>query len=261
MLAADLGLIERWREQYRSMRLSKRREAIGWMGRLVHDEAIPVLLRALSDPDDEIKLEAARSLIRSSGEREIAEVFRTAVRESLLIRAVLTEALRAHAAMLCRNVLPGELASPTAKHVRTALEIVRAWGKMLPLPAPVPLLRHEDSGVRVAALAILPQYGEAAAFGPEIVRLLGDADERVRAAAAQTAGRLHLGSAAEALHTCLLADGADAVVAAAYALAQIGETGWRMLEKEVLGPRRASAAAALEALEQLKSERLLLVAL
>ena len=52
-----------------------------------------------------------------------------------------------------------------------------------------------------------------------------------------------------------------ATVAAAYALAQIGPEGCRVLEEQVLVSRGRPASAALEALERMRSGRLLLAGL
>jgi HEAT repeat protein len=260
-LAVDLGLLATWRERCRSVSNTRRLEAVSRLGRLQTEAAVPTLIRALADSDDEIKLEASRALIRESAPKALAAVFHTATRESLLIRAVLTEALRPHAALLCASALPEALADANPRIVRTALEMVRAWGKSLPLVSPRPLLTDPDPGVRAAALAVLPQLAAPTEFETEIVRALDDADERVRAAAASVAGKLRLAAAIPGLQVCLEGSGSEAALAAAYALARLGPGGWRVLERQVVTSRAASASAALEALEQAKSERLLLAAL
>jgi HEAT repeat protein len=259
-LAVELGLPERWKERYRSVSDARRLEAVSKLGRLEGEAAVPTLIRALADSDDEIKLEASRSLIRTSSPKVLAAVLHTAIRESLLIRAVLVEALRPHAPMLCAAAMPEALASPDAKTVRTTLEIVRAWGKSLPLPPLGPFLSHADAGVRAAALALLPQLAVARDYQTELLVALSDADENVRAAAARAAGKLLLATAIPALRTCLQQGRADTAIAAAYALARLGSDGCRALESEVLSPRAETASAALEALELAKSDRLLLAA-
>jgi len=260
-MAAGLGLLERWKEQYRSTVRSKRMTAVSRLAQLHSDAAIPTLILALEDPDDEIRLEASRALIRSSGEKEIEAVFHAATRDSLLVRAVLAEALRPHAATVSRSALPAALANADAKIVRTALEIVRAWGRSLPLPATEPLLRHPDAGVRAAALSVLPLLPNPRRHEAEILGLLSDPDESVRVAAVGVSGKLRLASAAGPLRTCLEQGPAMVTVAAAYALAKIGPEGCRALEEQVLASRTRPAAAALEALEQVRSGRMLLAGL
>ncbi|MBS1857290.1 MAG: HEAT repeat domain-containing protein [Acidobacteria bacterium] len=258
-LACELRLDRVWKRRYRSWRDDARREAISRLGQLEGGAANEVLLLALADPNDEVKLEASRALLRGGGRDEITAVFRAALKESLLVRAVLTEALRPHTLMLCGSAVPGALACGDARTARTALEIVRGWGKSVPLASLDTLLGHSDAGVRAAALLVVPQMLNPAGCAPLIVAALGDPDEAVRTAAATVAGKLRLESAFAALVKCLRGGGADITVAAAYALAALGPEGCRVLEREVLVSRSASACAALEALERARSERVHLV--
>jgi HEAT repeat protein len=255
-LAGTLGLVALWKRRYGSYAASKRREAISRLGILEGDAARDTLVLALSDANDEVKLEASRALIRTSGKAELRAVFHTALRDSLLVRAVLTESLRPHAVLLCGEAVPEALDGDDARTVRTALEIVRAWGKALPLGHLTRLIEHADAGVRTAALAIVPQMVNPRECEPQVLRCLGDEAEPARAAAAEVAGKLRIDAAIPGLRRCLDEASAEATVAAAYALARIGEEGCRILERQVLSARNASGCAALEALEQAKSERM-----
>lgn len=256
-LIVDLGLAEFWKRQYRSRFAAKRRDAINHLGLLGGEAGLETLVLALNDSSDEVKLEASRGLISTGGVPELAAVFRTAVSQSLLVRAILTEALRPYAPLLYESAVPDALSSDDARTVRIALEIVRAWRKSLPLARVQPLLRHRDAAVRAAALAIVPQLVSPNEFEPELLECLSDEADAVRAAAADAAGTLRLSSAIPALKACLELGGAGATIAAAYALARIGGQGWHILEQQVLCSRSTAASAALEALEQARSERLL----
>jgi len=256
-LALDLGLVELWKRQFRSRIASKRRDAITRLGLLAGEEAHETLVLALEDSNDEVKLEASRALISTGGVTEWAAVFRTALRDSLLVRAILTEALRPYAPLLYESAVPEALSSGDPRTVRIALEILRAWRKSLPLAGVPALLRNPEGPVRAAALAIVPQLVSTRELEPQLLECLSDQVESVRAAAADAAGQLRLVSALPALEACLERGGAQATIAAAYALARMGEPGWRILEARVLSSRAADASAALEALEQARSERLL----
>ena len=256
-LAMDLGLVEHWTRQFRSRLVSRRRDAITRLGLLTGGEGRDTLVRALGDSSDEVKLEASRALISAGGVTEFTAVLHTAVHNSLLVRAILTEALRPYAAMLCEKAVPELLAANDPRTVRIALEIVRAWRKSMPLGGVQALLHHPDGAVRAAALGIVPQLVSPQELARELVECLSDEVESVRAAAAASAGELRLVSALPALEACMHTGGADATISAAYAMARIGEQGWRILEGLVLGSRSAAAAAALEALEQACAERLL----
>jgi HEAT repeat protein len=254
-LVCELRLDRVWKHRYRSWKDSTRLEAISRLGKLEGGVANPVLLLALADTSDEIKLEASRALLRGGGHEEITAVFRTALRESLLVRAVLTEALRPHTLLLCKTAVPEVVAGGDARSVRIALEIVRAWGKLVPLQRLETLLGHSDPGVRAAALAVVPIALGGEACMPHVVAALADPVEAVRAAAATVAGKLRLDSALADLEKCLHSGGADATIAAAYALAAIGPAGCNVLEREVEISRSITAGAALEALERTRSLR------
>jgi HEAT repeat protein len=256
-LIVDLGLVERWKRASRSRLASTRRDAITRLGLLAGEAARNTLVHALGDSDDEVRLEASRALISAGGVTELTAVLRTAVNDSLLVRAILTEALRPHAALLCEKAVPELLAGNDPRSVRVALEILRAWRKSMPIAGVQPLLHHPDGAVRTAALGILPQLVAPRDLEPELLECLSDEVESVRAAAADAAGELRLVSALPALEACLNGGGAEAAISAAYAMARIGAQGWRILEGLVLNSRSAAASAALEALEQARSERLL----
>ena len=256
-LIVDLGLVKLWKRKFRSRLASTRRDAVNRLGLLTGEAGRDTLVRALGDPNDEVKLEASRALISAGGAAELAAVFRTAVHDSLLVRAILTEALRPYASLLCESAAPEMLAGDDPRSVRIALEILRAWRKSLPLAGMQALLRHPDGAVRAAALGVVPQLAAPAELEPWLLECLSDEAESVRAAAADAAGQLRLVSALPALEACLNRGGAEATISAAYAMARIGAQGWRILEGLVLGSRSEAAAAALEALEQARSERLL----
>lgn len=256
-LTVDLGLVKRWNRQAGSRLSSRRRDAIARLGLLAGDAGRSTLVRALGDADDEVKLEASRSLISAGGVAELTAVLRTAVHDSLLVRAILTEALRPYAALLCEKAMPELLSGHDSRTVRVALEIVRAWRKSLPVAGVRELLHHPDAAVRAAALGVVPQLVSPRNLEPELIACLSDEVESVRAAAADAAGQLRLTPALPALEACLTGGGAEATISAAYAMARTGEQGWRILEGLVLGSRSMAASAAMEALEQARSERLL----
>lgn len=256
-LTVELGLVERWKRQSRSRLASTRRDAITRLGLLAGDAGRDSLVRALGDANDEVKLEASRALISAGGGAEVTAVLHTAVRDSLLVRAILTEALRPYAAELCESAIPEILGGNDPRSVRIGLEIVRAWRKSLPIAGVQALLRHPDSAVRAAALGIVPQLTSPLELAAELLVCLSDEAETVRAAAAGAAGELRLASALPGLEACMTGGGADATISAAYAMARIGEQGWRVLERLILGSHSTAASAALEAMEQARLERLL----
>jgi HEAT repeat protein len=162
---------------------------LGLAGREIgHD----VLIAALGDADDFVKLEAARVLIRWGGPSDIEEVFRTATRQSPIVRAIMIEALRRYAPALAEEALPAVLGSGEPRQLRIAPAMFRTWGHSVHLPALAPLLRHPDAAVRASALHSAHLARLTAEDAQPILQCLEDPNQRVRAAAAQAASRLRL---------------------------------------------------------------------
>src|SRR5207253_1605178 len=77
--------------------------------------------------------------------------------------------LRPHAVVLSERAIPDCLQSGDRDRVLTALEIIEAWGRALPLPHALALVRSADPVIRVGALRVLPLATDGADLLPEIV--------------------------------------------------------------------------------------------
>lgn len=258
-LAEEFGLVAKWRSRYRSRNARRRRAAVARLGLTDSPGVRELLMTALKDPDDLVKVEAARALVRSGDEAMLAAVFDMALDQNLLVRVVLTEALRPHARELCGHVVPQALTTLDPRRLVAALEMLRAWGRSAVVPGLYPMLSHSNAAVRAAALQLLPQAGITPECEHQVWRALEDEDPEVRAAAATVCGRMKLVSALLLLKRSLHSGGAKAVVASAYALAELGPKGYALLESEVVAGDSFRAAAALEALERCKLNRMVSV--
>jgi len=255
-LAAELGVIARWRRQCRSKRVATRRTAIAYLGQLAGGSGVPALLSALEDPEPEIQLDAARNALRSGRRRsDIESVFAFAVRAPLLARAILADELRAHALVLCERALPDWLQLGDRDQMLIVLEMIEAWGRALPLADVAPLARHADREVRARALRVLTFVEHTGNLQADIVQHLGDDDPRVRGAAAFAAGRLVNEAADGPLARCLRDPHPEVALAAGFALAELGPVGVAALEREISASHRPAALVALEALERVKIGR------
>jgi hypothetical protein len=248
-LAFDLRLIQQWQRQFRSRNLATRKRAVAHLALVPRKFAGDVLQRALLDPDESVRLHTARHVVSNLEPGELPQVFALVVNGSLVARMVLAEDLRPYALELAQGAIPAVLAGGSPAAVHASLQVLRAWGKFLPLPQVYPLLRHADAAVRVAALEIVPLVPRLAQLEAEILRALNDPEEDVRSAAARTAATLNLAGAVPQLTRCLHDQDARTAAAAAYALAQLGADGCRILEQEMLTGSLLAASAALEALQ------------
>jgi HEAT repeat protein len=254
-IAEEFGLVRKWRKACRSRSAKRRREALARLGVLESPRQRELLLSALDDPDDLVKVEAARSLVRLGDSGVVEAVFDMALGQNLLVRVILTEALRPHARELCRTAVPQALTTQDSKRLVAALEMLRAWGRSAVIPGLIPMLSHSSGAVRAAALQLLPQAEITPECEQQIWRALEDGDPEVRAAAATVCGRMKLDSTLLLLKRSLHSGGTKAVVASAYALAEMGSRGHALLESEVVAGSSFPAAAALEALERVKLNR------
>jgi hypothetical protein len=248
-LASDLRLIKQWQRQFRSRNLARRKKAVAHLALVPRKFAGDVLQQALSDPDESVRMHAARHMVSNLEPGELPQVFALVVNGSLVARMVLAEDLRPYALELSREAIPAVLAGGEPAAALAALQVLRAWGKFLPLPQVYPLLRHADAAVRVAALDIVPLVPRLAQLEAEILHALNDPAEQVRSAAARTAATLNVSGAMPQLTRCLHDQDARTAAAAAYALAQLGADGCRILEQEMLTGSLLAASAALEALQ------------
>lgn len=255
-LVEELGLVRRWTRRARSRDSERRREAFGLLGRLADGRGNGALRRGLGDPEASVRMEAARGLLRSDRIADVERTFLAVTGEPLLVRAILVEELRPHAARLAEHAIPRVLRSLDPRAVLVALEMIVAWQKGVTMPGVGPLLRHPRPEVRARALQALPYVtGESDVFR-ETLTGLEDPDPGVRIAAAGLAGRIGLHAAVPVLGRLLHARDVGVAVEAAYALARIGPPGWEVLEREVRGPEGPAARAALEALERVRTGRL-----
>lgn len=180
--------------------------------------------------------------------------FAAAVTGSLLTRAAAIEELEPFAGQVANQQLARALRTDDVQRVLAALDMLYAWKRMLPIGDFERLLRHGNPEVRFRAFRALP-YAGVQDGAASLLEGLRDADPRVRVAAANTAGRLHVREAAGLLAASVSDAPHDVGVSAAFALAQV-EGGRRRLEAISNGTDRAAAAVAFEALEKATLSRL-----
>jgi hypothetical protein len=254
-LALDIGLVHRWCEEAASRAPVKRRVALARLAMVAEHEpsrriSVEILHKGLKDTDEYARLEAARTLIHTGDEDDLAEIFRAAVRHSLLVRLILADELRHHVLTLCRSAVPEALRSGSTAEVAAALEMLAAWERAVPLSEVARLARHADRNIRLQALRVLPltPAGPESAYAIECA--LADADEEICLAGATAAGRMRLESTMVPLARCLRTGKLDLARASASALAMLAPRGWETLAELSGYADPITASAAVEALER-----------
>lgn len=252
----EIGILDLWRRRYRTRDAERRREVVSWIARIPGERGNDLLRRALEDADASVRLEAARGLLDGGGIVDIERIFHLAVKEPLLVRAILVEDLRPFATDLTDQAVPKALAGGDPRAAMVALEMIEAWEKSVVVPGVVPLLRHPRPEVRARALRVAPYVAGCAGIESEVIAGLADDHPEVRGVAARVAGRLRLHAAIPSLELLLHSHVPGVAVAAAYGLAEMGEPGADVLEAAVRANHSPGAAVALEALERVRTDRL-----
>jgi hypothetical protein len=195
----------------------------------------------------------ALGLTQHDDPQRLDAMFAAAAAGNLRRRAILVEDLEPHALSLASDQIPRALASTDRSSVIAALDMLRAWKRMLVVPNVELALRHPDAAVRVRALQAWPYVSNAP---PSAVgEVLHDPDAGVRAAAAMAAGKLRLAELSGALVEALSDPAREVAAAAAFALAVMPD-GVARLQQVVSSGNRPAAGVALEALEKVTLGRM-----
>jgi len=247
-VACEVGLLERWNRQLHSRGSLRRCQAVRLLGALELSMARSMLVAALTDEDEQVRIEASRVLVRSGDGDAIEAVLKFAVSQPLLLRALVAEDLRP-LIKFCERPLSELLGVGDVGVIDGALDIIEAWQKTLSIAGFQELLKHPEPGVRARALRLAPYIKCDSSCEHAVMAALADANQEVRAAAAYAAGRIGLEDAIPQLHASVRATDERVVLAAAQALSRLGDSGMATLEAEILTGGRY-AAFALEALEK-----------
>ncbi len=252
-LALDFGLVAHWCEDARSHEVMRRRMAVSRLtfagvyepSRRLAGE---VLLGALRDTDEEVRLSACRGLLQTGGEPQVERVFDFALGQGLLARILLSEDLRRFAQSLGAGPAHQALKSGDPRVVRAALELLVAWERAIPLDELRELLESRDPEIRALAFRLAAFVTVNFESRLALIRALQDADIRVRELAIIAIGRQKMTEAIAELALCLRREGVELARYAAEALAAMPPLGWRALEEFAAGTNPVIAVAAREAL-------------
>jgi len=198
-------------------------------------------------------IEWVRNVIRIGHADRFEQIVTEVARQNLLVRAIAAEELAAYAALIPESQLASVLRSSDPSIVVTALDMLRSWRRALHVRDFMSLLKHDNARVRASALLALPYAVTDAppeAIAMPVIESLDHENAEVRAAAATAAGRMGLSAVANSVALRLTDPDRHVAVAAAFALAALGERGNLLLNRAVLSPDRNAASVAFEALEK-----------
>jgi len=256
-LALNFGFVEGWCLEAESRSLEKRREALGNLAALSHSPKVTRLageiqLRALSDPDEQVRVQAC-ALVYSDDPNLVSKGFELALTASPLIRLQIAPQLRRHAAMLCESAIPKALRVGHATELVKVLRLLNSWECHLPLADLGDFASHIDEGVRIQAIKLLAQAPPTVENRRALLDGLVDPDPRVAMAAAVSAGRLKLPAVLPRLSGCLRRGNEALAHTAAAALAAMPPLGWQSLKHYANSGDPIASAAARQALQSIQT--------
>ncbi|MBV9407105.1 MAG: hypothetical protein JO211_17285 [Acidobacteriaceae bacterium] len=246
--AVEEGLQLEWQKAFSSPSKRERKRAVFLLGLVARAAGKTILPLAAKDREPAIRAEAWRALAASDA-ASIDAVFRSVLRESLFVRALLADELKRHAAYLASNTVPNVLEQSSTFEIARCLELLIGWERALPRFSVQRWLNGTpDPVLWPLALALLPYVAPDTATDEHLMEALESGNPDVQYAAARAAGRLRQKALIPKLAAMLDKDKRVALASAA-AIAQMGEPGERCLEEMIMGPDRRAAAIAMEALE------------
>jgi HEAT repeat protein len=207
-----------------------------------------LLIRAVNDGDEEVRLSACRGLALAGDAEHVQDLFSLAIQADLLTRVVLTEHLRPHALALSAGPVQEALSSSNSSRVRATLEILVAWERAIPLEKLCNLLEHRDREIRLLAFRLASFVAIDTDSRMALLRALLDADAGARRLAIVAVGRQKITEAVPALELCLESGSLEEARLAASALASMPPQGWRVLDEQTASSNPSAKLAAEEAI-------------
>lgn len=247
--AVQEGFVTEWTNAFYSRVSAERKRAVSLLG-LVSGVAGETILRtAVYNKDAATRAEAYRGLLRQEDREHVAEVFRSLLRESFIVRALVANDLKRHARYLAKETIPSILKDGSPNEVARCFEFLIVWKTALPYFDLDPWTSDQsERDVWPLVLSLLPYVHTDERIEQFVRKGLESNDLSTQCAAAEAVGRLKLERLIPFLVAALTGP-RQLAIAAANALAKVGDSGQRRLEQIVAGSNRTAAAFAMEALE------------
>jgi HEAT repeat protein len=145
---------------------------------------------AFRDPDEQIRVEAARILLSTGVPAVIARVFKGVLSDTPGVRLAIAGDLARYAPELCQHAIPEALRS-RADSLNT-LQMLVSWERALPLTDIREVAECPDTAVRVGIMRLMPFLPATMENHHALLDGLNDMEGDVSAAAASAAARLRL---------------------------------------------------------------------
>lgn len=252
-LAINLGFVDQWCLQAKSPNPQMRCMAHARIAASSHSPAIRrmagnIPLKGLDDPDEQVRVEAARSLAYAEDPEQVIRAFEVTLASSPLARIHFAGLLRRHALLLCKTAIPRIINTAGYKELLKMLQLLNAWECSLPLEDLGMLSDHPNAEIRRETMRLGAMVPPTQRNQSAILSGLADEDFSVALAAVGTLGRLKPRAAIPQITRCLRRGDATLARAAAAVLSEMAPEGLQALEGQVPNPDPIASQAARQAL-------------
>ncbi len=197
-------------------------------GLMLNESTLPFLERCLDDENDDVRIEAAQSMLDIGGVRSLAPILMRLKEMSPWMQVRLSKSIFGFGE---HAVLPlvEAMRSPYPKIQGFCVEILGMLGDVKAVPTLLEYIEYTVPDVKHKSLIALGKIGDARSV-PLIKKFLYSEEEQLRIDASKAAGSLSSPALAYDLHWMLVKDTMNVKLAAGEALARIGELGIKSLQ-------------------------------
>ncbi len=192
------------------------------------DDASEALVKLLDDGNEDVRVEAAQSLVDTIGVYALSPILLTIKSISPWMEVRLSKSILHFGTDAVPHLAKG-MKSGSVRVQRFCVRMLGDIGEVYAVPIILEYIDYEVPEVQNESLISLGKLGDARAI-PIIVKYVDAKNEQLRISAAKALGNLSSPSTADALNKLLLQDTIDVRLAAAEALSKLGDVGIRTLE-------------------------------
>lgn len=218
--------------------------------RLMHaTDAIEVLSRNLEDDDEDVRIEAALSLLDIAGLSSLGPILLTITDVSGWMKVRLSNSIFGFGGDAVPHLVQG-IRSEYPSVQLFCIEMLGRLGDVQAVPTLIEYIAHAVPEVQMTSLEAFGRIGDARAV-PVVLNFLQSKEERVRMAATRALGSLGAPATVDALSRVLLHDTIRVRLAAAEALTKTGDAGIRTLRYSTQSDNDETRRIALQYLHEL----------
>ncbi len=197
-------------------------------GLMLNEKALPFLERCLDDDNDDVRIEAAQSMLDIAGVEIVAPILMRITEMSLWMKVRLSRSILVFGEHAVEPLVKAMM-SPSPAVQGFCVELLGILGDVKAVPTLMEYLEYTVPEVKQKSLIALGRIGDGRCI-PIIQRFFQTPNEQLRVAAARAAGNLASPAMAYDLHWMLVKDSMPVKLAAGEALARSGELGIKSLK-------------------------------